>query len=50
LLEVIAKKRGCLVRGGDADTERAANMLIDEFRAAKIGKITLDYITKGCDS
>lgn len=49
LLEVIAKKRGCLIRGGDADTERVSNMLIDEFRAAKIGKITLDFVTKGSD-
>jgi len=49
LLEIIAKKRGCLLKGGDADTERASNMLIDEFRAAKIGKITLDFVTKGLD-
>ena len=49
LLEVIAKKRGCLIKGGDADTERVSNMLIDEFRAAKIGKITLDFVTKGSD-
>ncbi len=38
----IGKKRGFLVSGGEINTERTANMLLDEFRAAKIGRITLD--------
>ena len=42
LLCVIAKKRGMLISGGEYDTERAAIMLLDEFRAAKLGKITLE--------
>ena len=42
LLELIARKRGCLVKGGEVDTERAANMLVDEFRSCKIGKISLE--------
>lgn len=42
LLEVIAKKRGMLLSGGKTDTERAAIMVLDEFRAAKLGRITLD--------
>lgn len=42
LLEIIAKKRGMLVSKGEADTERAAVMVLDEFRAAKLGRITLD--------
>ena len=44
LLSLVGRKRGFLVSGGEIDTERAANMLIDEFRAAKIGRITLDKI------
>ena len=44
LLTLVGRKRGFLVSGGEIDTERAANMLIDEFRAAKIGRITLDKI------
>ncbi|MBO5415738.1 MAG: ribosome biogenesis GTPase YlqF [Clostridia bacterium] len=44
LLSLIGRKRGFLVSGGEIDTERTANMLIDEFRAAKIGRITLDKI------
>lgn len=42
LLEMIAAKRGMLLRKGDYDTERAAVMLLDEYRSGKLGKITLD--------
>ena len=42
LLGVIAKRRGMLISRGEADTERAAIMLLDEFRAAKLGKISLE--------
>lgn len=42
ILERIGKKRGFVISGGETDTERAANMLLDEFRAAKIGSITLE--------
>ena len=43
LLEAVGKKRGMLVRGGEIDTERAAIMLLDEYRAGKIGKLTLEF-------
>ena len=42
LLEIIGKKRGMLVSGGEIDTERVSIMLLDEFRSAKLGRITLD--------
>lgn len=42
LLCLIGKKRGMLVSGGEVNTERAAAMLLDEFRGAKIGRITLE--------
>lgn len=42
LFEVIGKKRGFLISGGDIDYERCANMLLDEFRGAKIGRISLE--------
>ena len=42
LLEFIGKKRGCVVSGGNIDTLRTANLILDEFRSAKIGKITLE--------
>ena len=44
VFELIGKKRGMLVSGGEINYERTANMLLDEFRAAKIGRITLDGI------
>lgn len=44
LLSLIGRKRGFLISGGEVNTERTANMLIDEFRAAKIGAISLDEI------
>ena len=44
LLCLIGKKRGFLISGGEVNTERTANMLLDEFRAAKIGRISLDPI------
>ena len=42
----IGKKRGFLVSGGEVNTERTAIMLLDEFRSAKIGRITLDRYSK----
>ncbi len=42
LLKLIGKKRGMLISGGEIDTERAAIMLLDEFRSAKLGQITLE--------
>ena len=44
LLYLIGRKRGFMVSGGEIDTERAANILIDEYRAGKIGALTLDEI------
>ncbi len=42
IFELVGKKRGLLVKGGDVDYDRCASMLLDEFRAAKIGRITLE--------
>ncbi len=42
LLEYIGRKRGCIMTGGVVDTLRTANLILDEFRAAKIGRITLE--------
>ena len=42
LLCQIGKKRGMVIRGGDVDTERAANMRLEEYRNCKIGLITLE--------
>lgn len=42
LLCAVAKRRGFLISGGELNTERAADIVLDEFREAKIGRITLD--------
>ncbi len=41
-LEIIARKRGMLVSGGEPDTMRAAAAVLDEFRSGKLGKISLE--------
>lgn len=41
---LLGKKRGMMIRGGETDTERAANMLLEEFRSCKIGRITLERV------
>ncbi len=43
LLKLIGKKRGMLISGGEIDTERAANLIFDEYRDGKFGNITLEY-------
>lgn len=43
LLEKIARKRGMLMAGGEINVERASAAVLDEFRAAKIGRITLEH-------
>ena len=40
----IGKKRGMVIRGGETDTERAAAMLLEEYRNCKIGRITLERV------
>lgn len=42
LLNMIGRKRGMLISGGEINTERAAITVLDEFRAGKIGRITLE--------
>lgn len=44
LLEYIGRKRGFVISGGEINTERAANMLMDELRSCKIGNITLEKV------
>lgn len=44
LLEIAGKKRGCLVRGGNVDYEKASRIVLSEFRSGKLGRITLDSV------
>ena len=46
LFLTIGKKRGFLISGGEINTERTATTLLEEFRSAKIGRVTLDRYSK----
>lgn len=43
ILEMIGRKRGMLISGGEIDCERAAIMLLDEYRGGKLGRLTLEF-------
>ena len=47
LLEAAGRKRGFLISGGETDTERMAKILLDEFRAGKLGRFTLELPGEG---
>lgn len=49
LVAAIGKKRGCLIPGGIVDTERVSNLLLDEFRAGRIGRLTIDTLPEEVD-
>lgn len=42
IMELIGKKRGCLIKGGDYDYEKISNIVLDEFRKGVLGRITLE--------
>ena len=44
LLERIGRKRGCLVKGGMIDYEKAQQIVLTEFRSGKLGVVTLDPV------
>ena len=41
-LEEIARKRGCLQKGGMMDFEKAATILLQDFRLGRLGRISLE--------
>jgi ribosome biogenesis GTPase A len=49
VLEAIAKKRGCLLkgRGGEPDLEKAAMILLTDYRSGKLGRISLETPGQG---
>ncbi len=44
VMEQIGRKRGALVSGGRVDNKKVSNILLQDFREAKIGKITLEKV------
>ena len=45
LFELVGRKRGLLISGGEINHKRCADMLLDEFRGGKIGRISLEKPT-----
>ena len=45
-LETVCRTRGWLISGGRPDTDRGSALILDEFRAGKTGKITIEPAPK----
>lgn len=50
LLELVGRKRGMLISGGEVNTERAAITVLDEYRSGKLGRISLEWPKEQDDS
>lgn len=48
MLHGIAESRHCLVRGNELDTEKAAMLLLDDFRNGRLGRLTVEYPEEMC--
>ena len=46
LMKLIGKKRGAVVSGGEIDDEKTANIILNDFRNGKLGKITLEKVNE----
>lgn len=44
IMQLIGKKRGAIVSGGNIDDEKTSRIILDDFRSGKIGRITLEKI------
>ena len=44
LMNLIAKKRGAIISGGEIDYERTSAIILNDFRTGKIGRITLEKV------
>lgn len=42
LVEAVARRRGCVSKGGKLDLEKAARILLDDYRSGKLGRISLE--------
>ena len=44
LMQLIARKRGAIISGGNVDDEKIAKIILEDFRNCKLGKITLEQL------
>ena len=43
-MQLIARKRGAIISGGNVDDEKIAKIILEDFRNCKLGKITLEQL------
>ena len=41
-MQLIARKRGAIISGGNTDDEKVSRIILDDFRNCRLGKITLE--------
>ena len=44
IMQLIGKRRGAIISGGNIDDEKTSRIILDDFRNGKIGKITLEKV------
>ena len=44
IMQLIGKRRGAVISGGNIDDEKTSKIILDDFRSGKLGKITLEKI------
>ena len=44
ILELLGRKRGCLISGGNVDMQKASNIFLEELKSGKIGRISLENV------
>lgn len=43
-MEMIGRKRGAIVSGGRVNLEKVSNLVLDDFRSGKLGRMTLEKV------
>jgi ribosome biogenesis GTPase A len=46
MFQAICKKRGWIIKGGEIDAEKGAMLILNEYRAGKLGRISLELPPK----
>ena len=41
-MQIIGKKRGAIISGGNIDDEKTSKIILDDFRSGKLGRISLE--------
>ncbi len=42
--DIIGKKRGCLIKGGEVDYDKVSNLIINDLKEGRLGKVTFDEV------